>query len=475
MKIRQPHFLLWVATILLVCIITLPRLIQHGMFMDGELYASVAHNLAHGLGSFWFPTFNEYVHPLFDQQPPLTFGIQALFFKIFGDSMYVERVYDFIFCLIHVLLIHLIWKEIFKQSELKKLSWLPIVLWFSIPVCSWDFVNNMEEITMGVFVQLSILFAVKNIFSNKNNFIYAFLSGVSLITAWLCKGFPGLFPLTTFFFAFIFFKQFNIKKAALNYAAMLLSIATIIIALYFYSPANKCLSTYLNNRVLNSIKNVAETDNRFYMWGRLLSELIIPFLIVAIVLGIKWIKKEKITFDKKGSVFFISLGLSGVLPLIVTLEQRGFYMVTALPCFAISLSILIAPTINEWINLFHQQITKWLKPLCAAGFITLTLSLFFLHNEFTRSENALSDIYQFGKIIPQHSTIGVSNDLYEDWGTGCYFQRFYFIAVDGCTKDWNTHPFVMINKSTAANYISFLKAYKKIDLYTQQFDLYQHK
>jgi hypothetical protein len=109
------------------------------------------------------------------------------------------------------------------------------------------------------------------------------------------------------------------------------------------------------------------------------------------------------------------------------------------------------------------------------GVTVLFSVLFFSQNKFIRNENSLSDIYQFGKIIPQHSTIGVSPDLFQDWGTGCYFQRFYFIAVDGYTTYWNTHPFVMINKSTAANYISFLKDYNKINLETKTFDLYQHK
>ena len=36
----------------------LPMSIQDGMFLDGLVYATVSHNLANGLGSFWHPNFS---------------------------------------------------------------------------------------------------------------------------------------------------------------------------------------------------------------------------------------------------------------------------------------------------------------------------------------------------------------------------------------------------------------------------------
>jgi len=169
------------------------------------------------------------------------------------------------------------------------------------------------------------------------------------------------------------------------------------------------------------------------------------------------------------------VGLCGVLPIMVTFEQRGFYMTTALPCFAIGFSILIAKTINDWILLIENKLTKYLQIILLAGGIALPSVLFYSHNKFIRNENSLSDIYQFGKIIPQHSVVGLSPDLGTDWGTGCYLQRFYFIAVDGYTQYWNTHPFIIINKASASNYQTSLVDYKKLDLQTKAFDLYQHK
>jgi hypothetical protein len=256
---------------------------------------------------------------------------------------------------------------------------------------------------------------------------------------------------------------------------MILPIVIIIAALYYYPLSNHSLGQYLNNRVLNSIKNVVESDSRFYIIGRLISELLIAIIICAIVLGIKKYRNETFELNFKYSSFFILIGLCGVLPIMITLEQRGFYMTTALPCFAIGLSILIASTLQHWIIKFESVLFKILPPITVVIFITLVTTLIFSYNQFVRNEESLSDIYKFGNIIPQKSTLGVAPDLYEDWGTGCYFQRFFFIEVNGNKNDWNKHKYVMINKSSTNNYIQFLSTYTKLNINTQLFDLYQRK
>src|SRR3954468_4463643 len=98
-KLFKQQALFWIISICALIGLTLPVLIQNGMFMDAMLYTSVSHNLSQGIGTFWFPQFSlQNVAGLksFHEQPPLVFGIQAIFFKIFGDSLYVERFYTFL-------------------------------------------------------------------------------------------------------------------------------------------------------------------------------------------------------------------------------------------------------------------------------------------------------------------------------------------------------------------------------------------
>lgn len=157
----------WIFSIAVFCALLMPSLVQDGMFMDGVLYSSVAKNLAHDRGTFWFPYFSATTHTFFHEQPPLIFGIQSLFFRLMGDSIYTERFYSFLMACINGGLIHLVWKEFFRESDFKNLSWLPFFLWITIPVCFWSFQNNMQENTMSVFTLSATLFILKGIRQNK--------------------------------------------------------------------------------------------------------------------------------------------------------------------------------------------------------------------------------------------------------------------------------------------------------------------
>ena len=156
----------WLLTFSIVILLPLTRLIQDGMFLDSMLYTCVSHNLSKGIGTFWFPVFSPTYHnsgsPFFLEHPPLVFGIESLFCKILGDSMYVERFYIFLTICISAFLIHRLWKIIFiNDDELKRMSWLPILFWITIPSCSWSYSYNMMENTMGLFCLSAVLSSFK--------------------------------------------------------------------------------------------------------------------------------------------------------------------------------------------------------------------------------------------------------------------------------------------------------------------------
>ena len=59
------------------------------MFMDGVLYATMAKNLANGIGTFWQSHMSEIIFPAFINHPPLAIGLESIFFRILGDSRFV--------------------------------------------------------------------------------------------------------------------------------------------------------------------------------------------------------------------------------------------------------------------------------------------------------------------------------------------------------------------------------------------------
>ena len=69
------------------------KLLRLGIHGDGVEYASVARNMADGVGTFWKPYLDDTIHPVFHEHPPLVFWIQSHFFKLFGDGPYLEAFY----------------------------------------------------------------------------------------------------------------------------------------------------------------------------------------------------------------------------------------------------------------------------------------------------------------------------------------------------------------------------------------------
>ena len=195
MKSNRPYYIIIFGLFLGLCA---PTLWSDGMFMDGLYYAAIAKNLSNGLGSFWYLHHTDFSHPIFHEHPPLAIGIQSVFFYLFGESIYIERIYSFFTFIFTGIIIHFIWEEI-NSKELTYLSWVPLILWISIPLNSWACSNNILENTMNIFVSFSVLLSLKSLKSSKLKNI--FLAGICLSLAFLSKGFVGLFPLSIFFLA----------------------------------------------------------------------------------------------------------------------------------------------------------------------------------------------------------------------------------------------------------------------------------
>ena len=166
---------------------------SEGMFLDGIYYATIARNLSEGIGSFWFLHFTDTSSNIFHGHPPLAIGLQSVFFSLFGDSVYIERIYSLLTFIITGFFIHLIWKG-FIDEKYSSYSWAVLFFWAIIPLNSWACSNNLLENTMNIFVASSVFFLIKNI--RANDLVYIMISGFCLFFAFLSKGFTGLFPLS---------------------------------------------------------------------------------------------------------------------------------------------------------------------------------------------------------------------------------------------------------------------------------------
>jgi len=456
--------------------LTLPVLIQDGMFMDAVLYSSVSHNLSLGIGTFWFPQFS--LHNVaglnaFHEQPPLVFGIQAIFFKIFGSSLYVERFYTFLAMLINAWLIVLLWREVYKNNKtLQSLAWLPVLLWISVPVCFWSFSNNMHENTLSIFTLAAVLFSYRAIHASSARIDLFLLSGLFIFLASLSKGLPGFFPITIpLLFYFVSGKKS--LRNALQQTFILVMVSIVLYSILLLFPQSKqSLQTYFFDRVLHRVNQVPTVESRWYIFGRLIMELLPMMLLTTILTIVKRDKLKNNDDENKSNVvyFFITIGLVSSLPLLITLVQKGFYLVPSLPFFAIAFSVLIAPFVIALVKTINNapKTLRYLNVITRVLFIATLLFSFSQLGKTSRNRELLHDIYLIGGIVPQKSTVSIPPELWNNWDLQCYLMRYFNISLDKNMQ----HDFLVLEKS-AINTSAHL--YNKVSLSSLQFDLFRKK
>ncbi len=461
-------------TISVLILLLVPELIKDGMFADGVLYAAVAHNEAHGFGSFWFPQFSATLfHPFFHQQPPLTFGIQAVFFKVLGDSIYVERLYS-LFCAIgSALLIAAIWREInHHSSKAQKMSWVPVLFWIITPVCFFAFRNNLEENSLCVFSLISVWMIIRS--WRRSPVWHLLAASLSMLLAWLCKGFPGLYPLALPSLYWLVYRKESFLKMMCQGLILGGGVVVCFSLLLLNASARVSLGAYLHDRVLNSILDVDTGQGRLHLLVQLCADLGVPGAIAAVLFFIACKYKNKHTHlsseNKKQAILFLGVGACASLPLMITGEQRWFYTVPAIPAFALCLASLVAPAV--------LQLHEWMKQrrglnngLFAGSILLLLFSLVFsgLQKGKIREKEMddVTDSRLIGLALPRGSIVNTYPYTFENWAMHQYLARHFSVSLE------SDHPLYEYFLTDRSQYQRVGEGYRKIGLATRKYDLYK--
>lgn len=461
----QRHTFLWVVTISVLLVLVLPVLLQDGMFMDGMLYATISKNMANGNGSFWFPHYSMTMYAYFNQQPPLGFGIQSLFFSCFGNSMYVERFYSLLCLFLNAWLIVAIYRQI-VSNELKKTGWLPVLLWITAPVCFWAFSNNLLENTMSIFDLLAVFFLLKYMHQH-SGFVFVLVAGVCVFAATFTKGVQGAFPIATPFWYWMVFRKGSFMRMTFVSVVLLMLPAMLYAILLMNKDAYISFTTYMNHRVLNSIMNVSAVSNRFYLAG----ELFMQFLPALLLTGILWFSGRKMIDNKRYAkicLFFILVGLSASVPLMITLEQRNFYLLTSLPYFALGLSLLAIPALNAHILKINDRLIK-IVTLCSFLIFVAVLSYSFTKvGKVSRDVEMVHDVNLIGSVVKHNTIIGSTRALWHDYSLQEYLVRKFYICTDDTILQ--QHRYFLVNNE---NEIPEKVNAVKVNIPTSKYHLYK--
>jgi 4-amino-4-deoxy-L-arabinose transferase-like glycosyltransferase len=467
----------WLFTIGAIIILILPVLVQDGMFPDGVLYAAVSRNLAQHKGTFWFPYFDNIMFPFFYQQPPLTFGIQSYFFKLLGDGIYVERIYSFLTAFISTILIITLWTRLEITNErTKKLSWLPVFLWIIIPICCWSYRNNMVENTMGIFSLLSVLFMYEGSKNKDWNFLFLPAGGIFVILAYLCGGNVALFPL-----GIPVLYWYLVKPTYSAFRLTWMMFITVITPLLIYggliinNHIYESIYAYQHERMLISFQNEAVPHSRLYALAQLFAvELSAPVVVCILTIVLSktttyWKEKDN-TAQWKHALLFFCIGVCASLPVLVSKEQRVYYLVPSFPYYALAFAAMAAPGILKLTDKFISTIyVKWFW-IASIGIIAAGLAFTFSKiGKTSRDKEMLSDVYAFGKLIPPDTVVRVYSPTWTEWELHYYFVRHFNISL---ASDTSREYRYFINEKSLhrdppAAYTKLVKQGLEFDLYTK--------
>lgn len=452
----------WGIFLIIVC----QNIFSNGMFLDGLIYSTVSKNLSNGAGTFWNLHFTETLMSDFHEHPPLAFGLQSIFYTFFGESRFVDKAYSIFTVLIAAIVIVKIW-----QALGYKHGWLPLLLWLITPTVFWTSYNNLLENTLSIFTLLSVLFYLLG-YSNRK-YLFIVLSGFMLTLGFLTKGFVAFFPWTFPFLLWVFLKRNSFGKMILDSTSVIIfSLLPLVILVLMFPVVKESLFKYIDNQVIGSIKSAVTVNSRIDIVKRLCSEVIFPAALG--ILFILWgrIRTSATLFIKENSLkslVFISLGLTGVLPIMISMKQSGFYILPAYPFFAIGISVLVYPLLDSLITRMNYNskgfiVFKWISyGLFIAGLI---LSVYF-SDHYSRDKNRIIDLNQVITCVPRGCIINIRPEMYTDWALHAYLARFKDISLDKDIK--SGRDYLLIKSEYYSDTLN--KNYKLVDLKTTDFKL----
>jgi len=444
-----------------------PTLFTDGMFMDGTIYAAISQNLADGNGSFWNLHFTKTLFPIFNEHPPLALYLTSLSFTIFGDSIISERIYSFLTGIFAIILIMLI-RDSFSKTKSNILIISAPIIFLSFPHVPWTYSNNMLENTMTIFILISAFFSLRSL--KKDRILMLFLSGIFLFAGFLSKGFTSLFVWSIIFFYWLVYRKVSFSRTVIDTLLLVFFTLLPLIIIYFFSESGTdSLLRYFNKQLIGSLQNVRTVDSRFFIIGSLLKEILIPIIILVILIIIAKIKNIKINYNKnnlKNSLFFLLIALSGIIPIMISLKQRNFYLIPALPFMAISIAYFIENILETFPDIIKFFNKRFFIPL---SYVLLGISIvmiFLFYGKLGRDKDTLYDVYLIKHEIQEYETVTICKEMYNNWSLHAYLQRYGRISI---TDKTNNRYFLSINNC----YKDTL--YQKVNLKLNKFTLYKIK
>lgn len=459
-KKEWPYYL---PGVILLLFMAGPSIMADGTFLDGMIYAAVSRNLAEGQGTIWMPYYTAN-WTAFYEHPPLAFWLESLVFRLLGDTFYAERLYSVFMFVLTGWIIVLIWNRLTGATSL---GWVPLSMWLLVPLVWWASPHNILENTMMVFTSLAILFYL----NRGMHFLYLVLAGIAVFLAFLSKGVFSLFVWSVPFWFYVFNIQRGLKKMLFeSIVIMLFTILPIFIITLFDDGIITNLQAYLTNQVVGSIQNVQTVERRFEILKIMMSELG-PAILVAVIFLVVVLRLRVVSISDvlghKETWAFMCIGLSGVVPIMVSMKQSGFYIMATFPVFAIALGLLICPGLKPLVIRIQGKAFTVFSGFMVVAFIAVLVRASLHVGTIGRDKEEMADTFEILDTISGESILSITPELSDYYQAHAQFQRYGKVTLTTGTEN----PYLITSKGNP----DVPGSYKKVPIQTMVYDLYERE
>ena len=226
--------------------------------------------------------------------------------------------------------------------------------------------------------------------------------------------------------------------------------ATLFIVIIFSPDVYQHLYNYIHGQLIGGLLHVQTVGSRFYILYVLLVQGVIPLLVIVLLCLIRikrrpfyrymlhWRYKNTLTAEQiqraKLGWFFLVMGLSGILPIMLGLKQQEFYVVPTLPFFAIAMACLLYDLLEDWLLMMNRTAKYVLTGLAVLLFGTGIILNINSINKINTNSDLLGDMQIILPYIDYGETVSVKQNVLDQPEVAEYFYRYKKILFDTGTE-----------------------------------------
>jgi hypothetical protein len=425
-----------------------PVVLLRGMSLDGITYATIARNLAVGIGDVWHPYYTAtLLHPFYEQ-PPLALLLEGVFFAALGDQWWVERLYSVLTVIPTIGLLVLIWRLMLTDASYRQFSWLPILFWIVMPAWYWIYRHNFLENTLGIFTALAVYGSLRAAGDRRWWAAWTIVAAAAIAAAVGSKGPVGLFPAVTPAIAWLTLRRTSFSRAVGLQLALVAALATLAGLVWMHPPAREYLFTYFDKQVLGSLQGARETTistwGRFYLvWALIVDLAWTGALAVALVV---WGRVQSRGLGVGGwgvgrtglggsSKFCLVTALSASLPIMISPKQSAYYAAPAWPFFCMALAIWVLPDVAALADAWSARASfvrtsRWLRIAALAAALLAVLLSPLWYGRALRDSELMRDVDCIARVVDPRDKIVTGATMEREWSLPAYLYRGHFISLE---------------------------------------------